>query len=195
MVKFWGKFHPLFESDLKVGFETTFPRGGVKDIDPSYKINGLIHDSAKEPVVRIYEPAVAIIGSCKSSAVAHIYFEPISSDKAKYRRLVFTRNVSRRTKKPWNRIVAARHGEIEHFGFDSWNSKDERYLSLAYPGNSFIPVYFKIQGNGFAYVEVYAWEKDGKVIIQGRRIVEESAPKVLLSAVLDSQDQMRNISA
>ncbi|MFH1284530.1 MAG: hypothetical protein ABIH78_03000 [Candidatus Peregrinibacteria bacterium] len=89
-------------------------------------------------------------------------------------------------------MVAARHGEVSHFGFDSWNSRSDRYLPLAYPGLSseFVLAYFKIQEKGgekgeeFMYLEVWAWDDDddGKVVVQGRRVSEKEAPESLISA-------------
>lgn len=84
-------------------------------------------------------------------------------------------------------MVAARYGEVSHFGFDSWNSRNEKYLSLAYPGinKQFIPVYVKIQDGkeGFIYLEIWAWDEDGeKIVVQGRRVAENRVPKSLLLA-------------
>ncbi len=81
-------------------------------------------------------------------------------------------------------MVAARHGEVAEFGFDSWNSNNQRYLSLAYPGLSdqFIPVCFKIQDReSFVYLEFWAFDegKGRHVIAQARRIRESEAPESL----------------
>ena len=190
--RMWNKFHQLFGPDLKVGFETTFPKEVVLNLDPLYEKSGLIHDSAKESVKRIYEPAVEVLGSRKDGEAVQIFFEPVSLANSLFRRLVFARKIKNPAQKPRCWMIAARHGEITHFGFDSWNSKDQRYLSLAYPGiiKQFIPVYVKIQ-NGkegeekkeFVYLEVWAWDEDGKVVVQGRRVNEEETPKSLHSAM------------
>ena len=50
------------------------------------------------------------------------------------------------------------------------------------------PVYVKIQNgkeDSFIYLEVWAWEKDEKVVVQGRRVNEEETPKLLHSAMPD----------
>ncbi|MDP2945926.1 MAG: hypothetical protein Q8N61_00525 [bacterium] len=182
--RIWNKFHPLYGPDLKVGLETTFRKDVVLDLDPLYGKSGLIHDSAKESVQRVYEPAVKVLGSCKDGKAVQIFFEPVSSASSLFQRLVFTRKFNP-TQKPRCWTVAARHGEVSHFGFDSWNSKDQRYLSLAYPGISgqFIPVYVKIQNGkeGFVYLEVWAWEEDGEVVIQARRVENADVPESLIS--------------
>jgi len=188
----WQKFHPIFGPDLKVGFETTFPRDKVLDLDPLYKRGGLIHDPENRPIKRIYEPAVKVLGSCVDGDAAQVFFEPVPRAGSLFRRLVFARKIEHSAQESRRWMVAARHGEVEHFGFDSWNSRNEKYLSLAYTGleKSFIPVYVKIQ-NGkegeekkeFVYLEVWAWDEDGKVVVQGRRVNEEETPKSLHSAM------------
>ncbi len=198
MDKKYHKFYPIFGHYLKVGFETTFPKEApLFNLDPSYGKNGLIHDSPEEKVKRVYEPAFDIVGSCEHDKVAQVSFKPINSAEAKFRRLIFTRK--RKENKPWCWMLAARHGEFDHFGFDSWNSRDERYLPLAYPGTAkyFIPTYFKIQHNGeFVYVEIMAWgvgdeEESGKVVIQGKRVAKNKVPKTLHSVVPDNGDHLK----
>ncbi len=189
MGKIWGKFHPLFKSNLKVGFETTFPKEAVVlNLDPLYEKSGLIYNSAKESVKRVYEPAVQILGSCLNGEAAQVFFEPVSLTGSLFRRLVFARKMKYSSRKPRLWMVAARYGEVSCFGFDSWNSRSERYLSLAYAGmeESFIPVYVKIQ-NGkedFIYLEVWAWDEgEGKnVVVQARRISKNETPELLRTA-------------
>jgi hypothetical protein len=189
--KIWNKFHPLFGPDLKVGFETTFLRGAVLDINPLYKKNGLIHEPpTSETVKRIYEPAIEVRGSCVDGDAAQVFFEPVSLAESLFRRLVFARKFEHSAQKPRRWMTAARFGEVVPFGFDSWNSKSQRYLALAYPGlnEQFVPVYVKIQNgkeDSFIYLEVWAWEKDEKVVVQGRRVNEEETPKLLHSAMPD----------
>ena len=186
--RIWNKFHPLFGPDLKVGFETTFPRTvNLDGIEQFYVKSGLVHDPPDEPIIRIYEPATEILGSCKDGEAAQVFFEPISLNSSLFRRLVFARKVDHRTKKPRHWMVVARHGELFHFGFDSHNSRSEKYLSLAYMGleESFIPVYVKIQEKGgeggFVYLEVWAWdEKGGRVAVQARRVSKEEVPQSLI---------------
>ncbi|MEK7578245.1 MAG: hypothetical protein AAB456_00805 [Patescibacteria group bacterium] len=190
MRKIWHKFHPLFGPDLKIGFETTFPREVILNLPPFYGKSGLVYDSAKESVKRIYEPAIKVLGSCLSDMAAQVFFKPVPSAGSLFHRLVFARKINHSTREPRQWMIAARHGEMSYFGFDSWNSWNERYLSLAYPGISkeFVPVYVKIQdkgGNGgFVYLEVWAWDEDSegkKVAVQARRVTENEAPKSLLS--------------
>lgn len=187
--KIWNKFHPLFGPDLKVGLETTFPKAASLDLDPLYEKSGLVHNSPSEQTVRVYEPAVKVLGSCLDGEAAQIFFEPALLDGVLRRRLVFARKIDS-SGKPRRRMVAARHNELFDFGFDSWNSRSERYLLLAYPGlnEQFIPVYVKIQ-NGkeekeeeSVFLEVWAWDECGKnVVVQARRVVsEEEVPKSLL---------------
>jgi hypothetical protein len=161
----------------------------VLDLNPLYGESGLIYDPPKETVKRVYEPAIKVLGSCKDGEAVQIFFELASQVGSLFRRLVFARKIKNPTQKPRCWIVAARHGEVTHFGFDSWNSKDQRYLSLAYPGISgqFIPVYVKIQ-NGkedFVYLEVWACDEDGdedgKVVVQARRVVNADVPESLIS--------------
>jgi len=182
----WNKFHALYGADLKVGFETTFPRTVVLNLYPLYKKSGLIHNHDKEPIKRIYGPAVKILGDCRNGEAAQVFFEPVSQAGLLFRRLVFARKIEHFTQKPRRWMVAARHGEPIHFGFDSWNSRNERYLPLAYPGKSsqFVPVYFKIQteGGDFVFLEIWAWDDSGKVVVQGRRVSEKEAPESLISA-------------
>ena len=85
-------------------------------------------------------------------------------------------------------MLAARHDEIATFGFDSWNSKNQRYLALAYPGKGldgqFVSVYFKIKnGEGFAYLEIYALDDECQLLVTARRVDEEIAPEHLQSAM------------
>lgn len=188
MGKRWNKFHPLFGADLKVGFETTFPRTVASDgIEQFYAKSGLVHNPPDEPIIRVYEPATEILGSCKEGDAAQVFFEPVSLDGSLFRRLVFARKVDHCTGKPRRWMIAARHGELFHFGFDSQNSRSEKYLSLAYTGleESFIPVYVKIQEKGeeeeFVYLEVWAWDENGgRVVAQARRVSEEEVPQSLL---------------
>lgn len=191
--KIWNKFHPLFGPDLKVGFETTFPKTvAPADLDPLYEKSGLFRHILGETVRRVYEPAVKIVGSCLDGEVAQVFFEPVPQAGSLFRRLVFSRKLGE-SQKPRCWIVAARHGEIAHFGFDSWNSKDLRYLALAYPGQSdgqFAPVYFKIQEkkggekeNCFVYLEVWALDDEVQVLVCARRIDEKAAPAHLRSEV------------
>ncbi|MCX6813344.1 MAG: hypothetical protein NTV77_02610 [Candidatus Azambacteria bacterium] len=182
MERVWNKFHTLFGPDLKVGFETTFTKEVVLNLNMLYWKSGLIHNSPSETVKRVYEPAVKVLGSCKDGEAVQVFFEPVSPVEALFRRLVFFRKAYPQKPRPW--VVAARHGEVEHFGFDSWNSKDQKYLSLAYPGVSgeFAPVYVKIQDgkeDGFVYLEVWAWSEDGKVVVQGRRVGKSETPESL----------------
>ncbi len=181
--KVWNKFHQIFGPDLKVGFETTFSKGKEVVLDPLYGKNGLIHDPPDATVKRVYEPA-KVLGSCLDGEAAQVFFEPALLDGALFRRLVFARKIDHRNGRPRQWMVIARHGELFHFGFDSWNSRDERYLSLAYPGlnEQFIPVYVKIQEKGglFVYLEVWAWDNDDNVVVQARRVSEQDVPKSLL---------------
>lgn len=182
--KIWTKFHALFGSDLKVGFETTFPKSADLNLDPLYGKSGLVHEPPNETIKRVYEPAVKIFGSCLDGDAAQVLFEPALSESSLFRRLVFTRKIDHSTGKVRRQIVAARRGEIATFGFDSWNSKNQRYLSLAYPGLSkqFIPVYFKVQdGENFVYLEMWAFDegRGRHVTAQARRIRETEAPESL----------------
>ena len=181
MGKRWNKFHPLFGPDLKVGFETTFPKAAFLDLDPLYEKSGLIHDPPNETFKRIYEPAIEILGSCKDGDAAQVFFEPALLDGVLFKRLVFTRKINHRSGKPRRWMAAARHGELFNFGFDSWNSREERYLSLAYPGlnEQFIPVYVKIQDGkegSFLYLEVWSWDDNNQVVVQARRVLGEEIP-------------------
>jgi len=187
-MRVWNKFHSLFGPDLKVGFETTFPKEGAL-VDPLYEKSGLVHESSDEPIRRIYEPACEILGSCLEGEAAQVFFEPVSQAGSLFRRLVFARKMGK-SQRPRLWMVAARHGEPAHFGFDSWNSRNERYLSLAFPGlnQEFIPVYFKIQtkGGDFVYLEVWAWGENKKggeeqVIVQARRVTEEVPESLVLA--------------
>src|SRR3990167_4807988 len=189
--KIWSKFHPLFGPDLKVGFETTFPAVTVLDLlDPRYEKNGLIHYQPKKPIVRVCEPATKIVGSCVDGQIAQVFFEPAPQKESLYRRLVFARKI-RDDGKPRLWIVAARHGEIATFGFDSWNSNDQRYLALAYPGESvdgqFTPVYFKIQNGkeGFVYLEVWALDDEVQALVRAGRIEGGAAGEHVRSAAPD----------
>ena len=177
--KAWNKFHALLGSGLKVGFETTFLRAVVLDLNPLYEERGLIHDRPNETVKRISEPAAKIL-SCQNDDAIQIFFEPVLPANSLYRQLIFTR----KTRNHW--MVAARHGEVSHFGFDSWNSKSLRYLALAYPGLSknFVPVYFKIQmeGGDFVFLEIWAWDEDSQVVVQGRKVDRKEAPEHLIFA-------------
>ncbi len=185
--RIWNKFHPLFGPDLKVGFETTFPKAVVLDLLELYGRSGLIHDPPNEPTKRVYEPAIEVRGSCVDGEAAQVFFEPVSPVESLFRRLIFARKIEHYTQKPRRWMAAARLGEVANFGFDSWNSKDQRYLSLAYIGlnEQFIPVYVKIQdrkegkGEEFVFLEVWAWDDDGKVVVQGRRVVKSEAPESL----------------
>lgn len=183
--RIWNKFHPLFGPDLKVGFATTFRKKVVLSLNPLYERSGLIHKPHDESVKRVYEPAIKVLGSCKDGEVAQVFFKPVSPVESLFRRLVFFRKIYSQKPCPW--MVAARYGEVSHFGFDSWNSRNEKYLSLAYPGinKQFIPVYVKIQDGkeGFIYLEIWAWDEDGKkIVVQGRRVAENRVPKSLLLA-------------
>ena len=183
MRRTWNKFHPLFGPDLKVGFETTFPKAASLDLDPLYEKNGLIHNPLNEPVKRIYEPATEILGSCKDGDAAQVFFEPALLDGALFKRLVLARKIDRHGK-PRRWMIVARHDELFHFGFDSWNSKDQRYLSLACPGMSeeFVPVYVKIQNGkegSFVYLEVWSWDEGNQVVVQARRVSEQEVPESL----------------
>ncbi len=189
--RIWNKFHPLFGPNLKVGFETTFRKEVViLSLDPLYEKSGLVHDSPKESVKRIYEPAIEVRGSCVDGDAAQVFFEPVSPTESFFRRLVFARKFKHSAQKPRRWMMAARFGEVVPFGFDSWNSKSQRYLALAYPGlnEEFVPVYVKIQNGkegSFIYLEVWAWDKDDKVVVQGRRVNEEETPESLHSAIPD----------
>lgn len=186
MGKIWHKFHPLFGSYLKVGFETTFPKGTALNLGSLYEKSGLIHDPPNEKVVRVYEPATKILGSCLDGDATQVFFEPVSPANSLFRRLMFFRNTD--PKKPRHWMIAARFNETSHFGFDSWNTRNERYLPLAYPSEGvdgqFIPVYFKIQteGGDFVYLEVWSWNEKSNVVIQARRVSEKEAPEHLISA-------------
>jgi len=180
MEKIWNKFHPVFGADLKVGFETTFLKGKEVILDPLYEKSGLVHNSPKESVKRIYEPA-KVLGSCKDGKAVQVFFEPVPPLDSLFRRLVFARKIEHFSRKPRRWMITARHGEPTHFGFDSWNSRNERYLSLVYTGlnGQFIPIYVKIRdgkeekGEEFTYLEVWAWDDDGKVVVQARRVSEK----------------------
>jgi len=195
---FWNKFHPLFGADLKVGFETSFMRDHGLNLDPRYRECGLIHDPKGEPVKKICEPAVKIVGSCLDGGeITQVFFEPVPQKESLYRRLVFARKIDHSSQKPRLWVVAARHGEIATFGFDSWNSKDHRYLALAYPGESvdgqFMPVFFKIQRKegGFVYLEVWGMDDEVQFLVTARRIEESAAPEQLRTAMPDEGTEDR----
>jgi len=189
--RIWNKFHALYGADLKVGFETTFPKEVVLNLDPLYEKSGLIYNPLNKRTKRIYEPAVKVLGSCLNGWAAQVFFEPVSPTESLFRRLVFARKFEHSTQKSRCWMVAARHGEVSHFGFDSWNSKDQKYLSLAYPGVSgeFVPVFVKIQEQnngrkeGVIYLEIWAWGEKSQVVVQGRRVDKEETPELLHSAI------------
>lgn len=178
----WNKFHPVFGPDLKVGFETTFPRGAVLDLDPLYEKNELIHKSLNEPLIRVYEPA-RVMGSCCDGRMANVLFVPVPQKGALFRRLVFARKIDRVTRQARRWMIVARHGEITTFGFDSWNSKNQRYLALAYPGEGgeFVPTYMKIKdvNGGFVYLELGAYDDEVQVLFTAIRVEERKVPKLL----------------
>ena len=179
--RIWQKFHPIFGSDLKVGFETTFPKGAVLELDPLYKKSGLVHEPPSETIVRIYEPA-RVTGSCLDGKRAQVLFVPVSQKGSVFRRLVFSRKIGD-DGHPRRWMTVARHGEIATFGFDSWNSKDQRYLTLAYPGEDgeFQSVYVKIKDvdGSFIYLEFGAWDDEVQVLFTAHRVNENAVPKLL----------------
>ena len=182
----WNKFHPVFGPDLKVGFETTFPREAEpKDLDPLYRITGLIHDSPSETTVRIYEPA-RVFGSCRDGREAQVLFVPAAQKESLFRRLVFARKIGDdRQPRLW--MAAARHEEAVPFGFDALNSKSPRYLVLAYPGTEdgeFTPAYVKIRTSDgqFIYLELWADDDEVQILITARHVNEDEAPEHLLLA-------------
>ena len=187
--KIWHKFHPLFGPDLKVGFETTFPQTTVLGLGPLYKKNNLIYGSpiGPIPIKRVYEPATKIVGSCVDGDVALVFFEPVSQTGSLFRRLVFARKVEAQGPRYW--MVAARHGEVSHFGFDSWNSKDQRYLALGYGiDEQFIPVFFKLQRKEESvYLKVWAFDDGAQVVVTSKKINEKDAPEHLHSAKPDKE--------
>ena len=179
--RIWQKFHPLFGPDLKIGFETTFPKGTVLNLDPLYREHGLVHDPPKEKVVRIYEPA-RVSGSCCNSEKAQILFVPVSQKGVRYRRLVFARKIGDdRQSCRW--MIFGRHAEVTPFGFDSWNSKNQRYLALAYPGadGEFAPTFVKIQdvNRGFVYLKLGAYDDEVQVLFSADRVDENIVPEHL----------------
>lgn len=189
--KIWNKFHPLFGADLKVGIETTLSRSSIVSLEGFYATKGMLHQPGNEPIKRLYEPATEIVGSCFDGETAQVSFN-LKPLRHLYRRLVFARKIDHETQKPRLWMLAARHAEIATFGFDSWNSKDQRYLSLAYPGKNpdgqFTPVYFKIQNGkeekekSFIYLEVWGLDDEVTFIVTARRIDEHDAPAHLRSA-------------
>ena len=195
--KTWSKFHPLFGSDLKVGFETTFPRDavlGLDSLDSLYARNNLVYDPGSGPIKRIYEPVTKIVGSCVDGDVALVFFEPVSQTGSLFRRLVFARKVEAQGPRYW--MVAARHGEVSHFGFDSWNSKDQRYLALGYGiDEQFIPTFFKVYGNeeskedgkASTYLKVWAFDDGPQIVVTSKKINEKDAPEHLRSAKPDKE--------
>jgi len=186
--RIWQKFHPLFGPDLKVGFETTFPKGALPvDLDPLYEKSGLVHKPPNEKTARVYEPA-RVFCSCCEGRLAQVLFVPVSQKGALFRRLMFTRKIENGQPRRWT--VAARHGEVAPFGFDSWNSKSQKYLALAYPGttdnDTFAPAYVKIQNigcGGFVYLELWAWDDEVQVLFHARRVNEGDVPEHLLLAM------------
>lgn len=184
--RIWQKFHPVFGPDLKVGFETTFPKGAALDLDPLYEKSDLIHKPPNEKTMRVYEPA-RVFCSCLDGRQAQVLFVPVSQKGALFRRLVFARKIESATQEPRRWMVAARHGEAVHFGFDSWNSKNQRYLALAYPGpdDEFMPTFVKIQnvGGEFIYLEFWVDDDEMQVLFTARRANEDAVPKHLLQAM------------
>lgn len=176
----WNKFHPIFGPDLKVGFETTFLRGAAPtDLDPLYRKSGLIHDPPSETIVRVYEPA-RITGV--DDKKTQVLFVPVPQRGSIFRRLVFARKIGD-DGHPRRWMTVARHGEIATFGFDSWNSKNRRYLALAYPGegSEFVQTYVKIQdaNGGFVYLELGAYDDEVQVLFTASRVNEGKVPKLL----------------
>lgn len=194
----WQKFHPLYEADLKVGLETVFSRSSIVSLEGFYAAKGMLHQSNNEPIKRLYEPATKIVGSCVDNGPAAQVFFTLKPLRHLYRRLVFSRKLDE-SQKPRLWMVAARHGEIASFGFDSWNSKDPRYLALAYPGKNpdgqFTPVYFKIQRKeeekSFIYLEVWSLDDEAQALVCARRIDEKDAPEHLRTATPDSGEALR----
>ena len=181
--RIWQKFHPIFGPDLKVGFETTFPKGAVPvDLDPLYRRSGLVHDPPSETIVRICEPARITGSCCDGGEKAQVLFVPVPQRGAIFRRLVFARKIGE-DGHPRKWMIVARHGEIATFGFDSWNSKNQRYLALAYPGegSEFVPTYIKIQdvNGGFVYLELGAYDDEVQVLFTACRVNEGKVPKLL----------------
>ncbi len=183
MERIWHKFHPLYGSNLRVGFETTFPKtADLSNLNPLYSKSGLVYEKPNESVIRIYEPATNIIGSCEKDEMAQVFFESVSP-KPLFQRLVFF-------KRPQKWMIAARHDEPSHFGFNSHNNRNRNgtYLALAYPGLSkiFSPVFIKIQNGGdFIYLGIWAWNEDKKTVVWARKIDKRSEdwiPKPLIRA-------------
>lgn len=181
--KVWNKFHPVFGPDLKVGFETTFPRGAILELDPLYEKSGLVYKPPNEKIVRVYEPA-KVMGSCCEGRMVNILFVPVVPQRGTlFRRLMFTRKIEKGQPRRW--ITMARHEEAAPFGFDSWNSKNPKYLTLAYPDQEeFVPVYVKIQNidGNFVYLELSANDDEAQVLFSASRVNENMVPKHLLSA-------------
>ncbi|MFH1392998.1 MAG: hypothetical protein ABIG73_01265 [Patescibacteria group bacterium] len=181
----WNKFHSIFGPDLKVGFETTFPKGAVLNLDPLYEKSGLVHKPPKENVVRVYEPARVSGSCCNGGEKAQILFAPVSQKGARYRRLVFTRKIGD-DGQPRRWMTFGRHAEVTPFGFDFWNTKNQKYLALAYPGPSgeFTPTFVKIGSadGDFIYLELGAWDDEVQVLFTADRVNEDAVPKHLLSA-------------
>lgn len=180
--RIWNKFHPIFGPDLKVGFETTFPKGAVLDLDPLYRRSGLVHEPPKEKVVRIYDPARVMGSCCDGGKKAQILFVPVSRKGALFRRLVFARKIGD-DRRPFVWLTFGRHAEVTPFGFDSWNSRDQRYLALAYPGadGEFAPTFVKIQdvNRGFVYLKLGAYDDEVQVLFSADRVDENIVPKHL----------------
>ena len=180
--RIWQKFHQIFGSDLKVGFETTFPKGAEpKDLDPLYRKSGLIHDPPSETIARVYEPA-RVTGSCCDGTDMNILFVPVPQKGSIFRRLVFARKIVD-DGHPRRWMTVARHGEVSTFGFDSWNSKNQRYLALAYPGvdGFFAPTYIKIQNvdGSFVYLKIGAYDDEVQVLFTASRVNVSKVPKLL----------------
>ena len=192
----WQKFHPIFGPDLKVGFETTFPKGtALNDLDPLYEKSELIHKPSNETTVRVYEPA-RVFCSCFDGRQAQVLFVPVPQKGALFRRLVFARKIEKGQPRRW--MVVARHEEAVPFGFDSWNSKNQRYLALAYPGDEeFTLTYVKAQvfeeekeegfirdvSGEFVYLELWVDDDEVQVLFSARRVNEDAVPKHLLQAM------------
>lgn len=190
--KSWKKFHPLWENTLKVALESNYPTSeDLSFLDSQYKKNGMVHKNFRESVARVYEPATAVVGDYEKNNGCQIVFQPLQSPKILFRRLMFSRKIDNnfRGKIPRYLMAAARHYELFTFGFDGIKSRNLKYLSLAYPGRIsedesgsliFTPVFFKIYlETQPIYLEVWAWDKDDKTIVQARRVNENENPMSL----------------
>ena len=196
----WRKWHAVDDGGLQVALETTLPAGAepeyaggldfppdedLEECDMIYRAKAVLSriggvPDSKETVDRHYHPRIGPVADLRKP-VRKVAFK-VHIKNGLFKRIALRRHADHgeRPAEMW----CGRASEKEAFGFNTQGSKNQFFVTLAYPGlkQEFEPLFIKVAEYGevpyFLKVEAHD-EADGVVVVEVSLISILRAPAFL----------------